>query len=414
MPREGHDACKTVVTAPIAPFQSTCPARGTTTPLKNVFTSTESFQSTCPARGTTSRECRLLGYALDFNPRAPRGARLYAWVEPTRTQEISIHVPREGHDVATKNVPSALSNISIHVPREGHDRNQHIFDGGCVSNFNPRAPRGARPFIFVISNLPTAFQSTCPARGTTSEPSPKNGGAWISIHVPREGHDTTTETRNSGGLIFQSTCPARGTTTSAIGCTVSQTHFNPRAPRGARHFRSSSDAERKEFQSTCPARGTTHPSKSFAQVSRISIHVPREGHDSHKRGQQRNGGYFNPRAPRGARLNSPLNFALYGHFNPRAPRGARHPQHLHPQHLHRFQSTCPARGTTEYLSTVFLYNFISIHVPREGHDLLTIVVLPSLMAFQSTCPARGTTVGHTDSGRVQAISIHVPREGHDR
>ena len=81
-------------------------------------------------------------------------------------QTISIHVPREGHDDASQTQSNDSADISIHVPREGHD-------DSSVSNCEARR----------------IFQSTCPARGTTS------GRLWcadrksISIHVPREGHD---------------------------------------------------------------------------------------------------------------------------------------------------------------------------------------------------------------------------------
>ena len=57
--------------------------------------------------------------------------------------EISIHVPREGHDSPLFGHSSRYAGISIHVPREGHD----------------------------------AF-----LRFTAHSHS-------ISIHVPREGHD---------------------------------------------------------------------------------------------------------------------------------------------------------------------------------------------------------------------------------
>ena len=35
--------------------------------------------------------------------------------------DISIHVPREGHDTALYKVAASTDFISIHVPREGHD-----------------------------------------------------------------------------------------------------------------------------------------------------------------------------------------------------------------------------------------------------------------------------------------------------
>ena len=110
---------------------------------------------------------------------------------------------------------------------------------------------------------------------------------------------------------------------------------------------------------------------ALAVFKDISIHVPREGHDE----------------------------AVYAHFN----------------NTLGFQSTCPARGTTQRRAGC------------SGH----------LTAFQSTCPARGTTTTgggcpppsahfnpraprgarpHDLAGlrEVCVISIHVPREGHDR
>ena len=165
VPREGHDRSKMSVPPLTTRFQSTCPARGTTVFARRLcirgkeisihvpreghdsvqsprLTHPSGFQSTCPARGTTSRECRRLGQTLDFNPRAPRGARRAENVGYWGRLWISIHVPREGHDITAVRFMATLA-ISIHVPREGHDkkrRNLHIIP----SNFNPRAPRGAR------------------------------------------------------------------------------------------------------------------------------------------------------------------------------------------------------------------------------------------------------------------------------
>ena len=35
--------------------------------------------------------------------------------------DISIHVPREGHDQTVVDLSAFSTDISIHVPREGHD-----------------------------------------------------------------------------------------------------------------------------------------------------------------------------------------------------------------------------------------------------------------------------------------------------
>ncbi len=148
------------------------------------------------------------------------------------------------------------------------------------------------------------------------------------------------------------------------------THFNPHAPRGARRRLVVADGRVIKFQSTCPARGTTGGAMvEYTAALPISIHVPREGHDSHKRRQQRSG----------------------SHFNPRAPRGARQPQTPPTAQRQPFQSTCPARGTTSDKFHNISVSFISIHVPREGHD---------------------AAKSHNVSQKV-LISIHVPREGHD-
>ena len=279
-------------------------------------------------------------------------------------------MPREGHDPGGVPRHRRKAFISIHVPREGHD---------------------ATAFISLL--LIALFQSTCPARGTTScrcsrsftrrdfNPRAPRGArleavkdierkAWISIHVPREGHDDSVRPSRSHRCAFQSTCPARGTTR----------HFSLRCTPA-------------EFQSTCPARGTTVSQQERGLPQAISIHVPREGHD--RRGRDVPGAqpHFNPRAPRGARLRQSNKSLEKNHdFNPRAPRGAR------------------LRCKDCAYSTLY----ISIHVPREGHDILRLSIVTEETRFQSTCPARGTTLpSRSQYIATMHISIHVPREGHD-
>ena len=106
--------------------------------------------------------------------------------------------------------------------------------------------------------------------------------------------------------------------------------------------------------------------------------------------------------------------SLSTHFNPHAPRGARRRLVVADGRVIKFQSTCPARGTTggamvEYTAALP----ISIHVPREGHDALPAIVDREIWEFQSTCPARGTTSEPSPKNGGAWISIHVPREGHD-
>ena len=283
-------------------------------------------------------------------------------------------------------------------------------------NFNPRAPRGARPLCSLSSGASSiisihvpreghdndgrfvnvasfTFQSTCPARGTTESKAGRTFITCISIHVPREGHDSETIYEFRTSRLFQSTCPARGTT---FGSGQHKKHpgISIHVPREGHDVYADTDSVYfVGFQSTCPARGTTLPiidSFRFAEhfnpraprgarrvqvpnpnmARGISIHVPREGHDDWCNWERLGvRAYFNPRAPRGARPLSALKGRSPRHFNPRAPRGAR------------------LYDTGE---GVALNVTISIHVPREGHD-----------------------VPQENFHNMQYISIHVPREGHD-
>ena len=101
------------------------------------------FQSTCPVQGTTfsadsglahidisihvprtGHDCRTVCAVSDlryFNPRAPYRARLREKGRIVELAVISIHVPRTGHDVRPPDQRRVLRHISIHVPRTGHD-----------------------------------------------------------------------------------------------------------------------------------------------------------------------------------------------------------------------------------------------------------------------------------------------------
>ena len=56
--------------------------------------------------------------------------------------------------------------------------------------FNPRSPRGERPYGDLILFALFQFQSTLPARGATIETEKYFESLPISIHAPREGSDT--------------------------------------------------------------------------------------------------------------------------------------------------------------------------------------------------------------------------------
>ena len=102
-------------------------------------------------------------------------------------------------------------------------------------------------------------------------------------------------------LRFQSTLPARGATAPCPALNPAA-YFNPRSPRGERRYPHRLHSWLLGFQSTLPARGATALDTYEVADVKISIHAPREGSDiciSRSSGAYR---HFNPRSPRGERL----------------------------------------------------------------------------------------------------------------
>ena len=160
--------------------------------------------------------------------------------------------------------------------------------------------------------------------------------------------------------------------------------------------------------------GTNFQAGQYDHCQHISIHVPHEGHDKYARRKPLYQAYFNPRAPRGARRQAAIKCRLHTrYFNPRAPRGARHAilaEIIAPPM--KFQSTCPARGTTQRVNCDYITTLFQSTCPARGTTCNNASICNS-SGFQSTCPARGTTDWLLRKAGDIDISIHVPREGHD-
>ena len=147
------------------------------------------FQSTRPSRGATPSPRKDHGRLPDFNPRAPRGARLSRGYAEMWTKGFQSTRPSRG---ATSTLwgRAATDGISIHAPLGGRDRS-----GGPAacsgSDFNPRAPRGARPMLDGKRDSHLVFQSTRPSRGATCEQKQPEKYHQISIHAPLAGRDSS-------------------------------------------------------------------------------------------------------------------------------------------------------------------------------------------------------------------------------
>ena len=126
--------------------------------------------------------------------------------------------------------------------------------------FNPRPPRGGRHL-----------------RGRV-----RSAVLQISIHVPREGDDFSSNFSSLACCYFNPR-PPRGGRPDSNQYFAATNDFNPRPPRGGRRYSRRLDSQVRIFQSTSPARGTTYLSATARLLSAISIHVPREGDDCQAR-----------------------------------------------------------------------------------------------------------------------------------
>ena len=167
------------------------------------------------------------------------------------------------------------------------------------------------------------------------------------------------------------------------------------------------------FQSTRPVWGATLRKRREKVSAMISIHAPRVGRDGWIHRLHQAQGYFNPRAPCGARLICKGGLHRQSNFNPRAPCGARRKQ----------------------IVVTITDDDISIHAPRVGRDpiftqqiicqkhfnprapcgarLWSGFGLTAYEEFQSTRPVWGATDDMATRYNTVAISIHAPRVGRD-
>ena len=256
--------------------------------------------------------------------------------------------------------------ISIHAPREGSDADRKI----CSvrnDNFNPRSPRGERPFFIYLSFGFLPFQSTLPARGATRAATITSPQPPFQSTLPARG--ATLENYITQAIqLFQSTLPARGATTLQkfpVHCSLISIHA-PREGSDLSILRGS--MVNVTFQSTLPARGATPEEIASNIIKIISIHAPREGSDQIAR-TARPTVRISIHAPReGSDFFYFLSQLVDIHFNPRSPRGERLETLICFKLDFRFQSTLPARGATRFLHWSSSLSLISIHAPREGSD----------------------------------------------
>ena len=147
-------------------------------------------------------------------------------------------------------------------------------------NFNPRSPRGERLYIIYMIAVITIFQSTLSARRATF------AYDWlvtlkdkISIHALREESDVSDMITSSDAY-----------------------NFNPRSPRGERRGFAVNDVQHVYFNPRSPRGERLRQKQHKIYLSKISIHALREESDSTCVSSFPIIANFNPRSPRGERL----------------------------------------------------------------------------------------------------------------
>ena len=257
--------------------------------------------------------------------------------------------------------------------------------------FNPHTPVGCDITHGTQPTRPCYFNPRTPV-GCDHPPRMWLARHAISIHAPRERCDLDVAVVAAVAFEFQSTHPVRG-------C-----DRNP----------PSSVDRSSTFQSTHPVRGATaHHAIRFGGLI-ISIHAPREGCD-----------------PAFSTPSAHCNISIHA---PREGCDLRPARKI--RERHRFQSTHPMRGATDYQAIRLSKDaFQSTHPVRGATPCWCATVRPRIgfqsthpvrgatsytestgtfNQFQSTHPVRGATAEVADRVLDPLISIHAPREGCDR
>ena len=302
--------------------------------------------------------------ALKISIHAPRVGRDPIQVCPSQVYLISIHAPRVGRDVDIA-IDDALDRISIHAPRVWHGRRMEFFASNA-SDFNPRAPCGARHGWRRRGSLPASFQSTRPVWGATNDKRIIMPRMRISIHAPRVGRDLR---------------PARRLRRAP--------HFNPRAPCGARRRPRAESGWLRNFNPRAPC--GARQARGRGSLSSV---------------------YFNPRAPCGARLPTLPRPCTPSYFNPRAPCGARRSERARRASRWQFQSTRPVWGATASNEQKDMNIQISIHAPRVGRDVKWFNHWTA-KGISIHAPRVGRDADRVCIAPKTGISIHAPRVGRD-
>ena len=245
-----------------------------------------------------------------------------------------------------KAAEAGTCGISTHAPLAGRDVEAFRVSGG-QTYFNPRAPCGARHWLF----------------------SDKRRKEGISTHAPLAGRD--------GHCAW--ICP-RGR------------NFNPRAPCGARLLELRLDDPHLVISTHAPLAGRDYKIKNEELDRLISTHAPLAGRDLNQIPPAEIAVGISTHAPLAGRDAKSLVVGAYRPFQPTRPlRGATYGGDLIRKLATIFQPTRPLRGATNARDPVSLARGISTHAPLAGRDTKAFCFGPSGETYfnpRAPCGAR--------------------------
>ena len=328
---------------------------------------TTRFLSTSPLRGTTFCWPPCSHLTPDFYPRPPCGGRLR-------------HTTRLYHFIqflSTSPLRGTTLVISMVAP--------------ASADFYPRPPCGGRLFHLCGMGEDSDFYPRPPCGGRRGPRLPRLDQLAISIHVPLAGDDLEGSAENRGGVDFY-----------------------PRPPCGGRRGRQNGGGCGMIFLSTSPLRGTTCRI-CYGRVFDVFLSTsPLRGTTASTAPSMRTLTHFYPRPPCGGR---PVGQAVRPHradFYPRPPCGGRPGFLVFADIRQNFYPRPPCGGRPCTVTEVRNGEFISIHVPLAGDDLLKLHQKPTSKNFYPRPPCGGRPPTLADRVAALEISIHVPLAGDDR
>ena len=192
----------------------------------------------------------------DFNPRLPRGRRLFL-PDPNR---INIRFqPTPPSREATEMPAKHLEDFLFQPTPPSREATETVHGAYTMQNdFNPRLPRGRRRRLRILCRTGFQFQPTPPSREATRVPSKRS---------------------SSGSPNFNPRLPRGRRLIRRIKTRYTITDFNPRLPRGRRQQQVLQAHSRQNFNPRLPRGRRRHMDRLFNDLYIISTHASLAGGD---------------------------------------------------------------------------------------------------------------------------------------